>query len=65
MDDARREQAAHELAGELLFKLEKQDGLFRLVRESDVQSPVHRDGLTLSEVEQELETWKLRGFHGG
>ena len=65
MDDARRERAAHELAGELLFKLEKQDGLFRLVRKSDVHSPVHREGLTLSEVEQELETWKLRGFHGG
>jgi hypothetical protein len=65
MEDARREQAAYELANELLFKLEKQDGLFRLVRESDVHSPVHRDGLTLTELEQELETWKLRGFHGG
>lgn len=65
MDDARREQAAHGLANELLFKLEKHNGLYRLVRESDVQSPVHREGLTLSEVEQELETWKMRGFHGG
>ena len=63
--NARRERAAYELAAELLFKMEKHAGGFSLFRDADVRNPVKRENLTLDEVEQLLETWKLRGFHGG
>ena len=65
VSDDRREQTAYELAAELLFTLEKSEGGYSLRREVDVRSPVQRDNLTLEEVEELLETWKMRGFHGG
>jgi hypothetical protein len=34
-------------------------------RDLDVEKPVRREGLTLDEVEEVLNTWKLRGPHGG
>jgi hypothetical protein len=65
VSDLQRERAARELAEQLLFKLDKRDGRFSLLREADVHSPVKHDNLTLDEVEGLLETWKLRGLHGG
>jgi hypothetical protein len=60
-----REARLRELASQLLFSMENQGGRFRLYRDADVSRPVRREGLTLDEVEEILNTWKLRGPHGG
>jgi hypothetical protein len=60
-----RERAVAHLAAELLFRIEKRGDRFTLERDADVGSRVRRENLTLDEVEELLETWKLRGFHGG
>jgi hypothetical protein len=65
MSESDRERAASQLATELLFRMEKEGDRFTLERDTDVRSPVRRENLTLDEVEELLETWKLRGFHGG
>jgi hypothetical protein len=63
--DADRETRLRELASKLFFTLTKEGSRFSLYREADVSQPVRHDGLTLDEVEETLNTWKLRGFHGG
>ena len=63
--EAEREQALLDLAARLYFKVEKRGSRFSLFRDVDVRRPVRRDDLTLKEAEELLETWKLRGFHGG
>jgi hypothetical protein len=50
-----------DLAQQLMFKVEKTDGLFTLIRTADVSRPVNEKDLTLQEAEDLLETWKLRG----
>jgi hypothetical protein len=60
-----REARLRELASKLFFTLTKEGSRFGLYREADVSQPVRHDGLTLDEVEETLNTWKLRGFHGG
>jgi hypothetical protein len=60
-----REKRLRELASKLLFTLRREGWRFRLCREADVSQPVRHEGLTLDEVEEILNTWKLRGFHGG
>jgi hypothetical protein len=64
-DDRDRETRLRELASKLLFTMESQGSRFRLYRDADVSSPVRHEGLTLDEVEELLNTWKLRGPHGG
>lgn len=54
-----------ELADRLQFKVDKVEDRFTLCRTSDVVQPVCEKDLTLSEAKEFLETWKLRGFHGG
>ena len=56
-----REIRMRDLAQRLLFKVEKTDGRFTLIRTSDVSRPVNEKDLTLKEAEELLETWKLRG----
>jgi hypothetical protein len=63
--DSDREKRLRELASKLFFTLSKKGSRFRLCREADVSQPVRHEGLTLDEVEETLNTWKLRGFHGG
>ena len=63
--DSDRERRLRALASRLLFKLEKQGTRFTLTRDVDVPAPVHHENLTAEEVEDVLETWKLRGPHGG
>ena len=63
--DADREARLRVLAFRLLFTLSKEGSRFCLYREADVPQPVRHDDLTLDEVEETLNTWKLRGPHGG
>lgn len=63
--DFAREQALKELAAQLLFTVEKHGSRFSLCRDAGLSTPVRGDDLTLKEAEELLNTWKLRGFHGG
>jgi hypothetical protein len=63
--EAEREARLRELAAKLFFTLERQGLRFALYRDLDVSQPVRRDGLTIDEAEDVLNTWKLRGPHGG
>jgi hypothetical protein len=63
--DTDRETRLRELASKLFFTPTKGGSRFSLYREADVSQPVRHEGLTLNEVEETLNTWKLRGFHGG
>ena len=63
--EADREARLRELAAKLSFRLDRQGLRFALYRDVDVSQPVSRDGLTIDEVEDLLNTWKLRGPHGG
>lgn len=70
MADMMQRQDAREakmcaLAEKLLFKVDKTDGGFTLTRTTDVSRPERRENLTLSQAEDLLETWKLRGLGGG
>jgi hypothetical protein len=60
-----RERDLRELAKRLLFNLQKEGTRFTLTREVDVPAPVRLENLTADEVEDTLNTWKLRGPHGG
>ena len=64
-DVARRERKAKRLANKLFFKLDRQGNLYSLRRTVAVSGTVLRENLSLDEAERELETWKLRGPHGG
>jgi hypothetical protein len=61
--DTDRERAANDLAERLFFELEKSGDRFSLRRK--IGDHARRDDLTLDEVEQVLERWKLEGPHGG
>jgi len=61
--DTDRERAAYDLAERLFFELEKHGDRFSLRRK--IGDHAGRDDLTLDEVEQVLERWKLEGPHGG
>ena len=65
MHVSERERHMFRLASLLLFEVEKQDGSFVLMRTVDVERPMRQAGLTLEQAEEVLNTWKLRGFHGG
>ena len=58
-----RERAAHHLAERLFFKLEKRGSRYALSRIIGGFDP--KDNLTIEEVEQLLELWKLEGPYGG
>jgi hypothetical protein len=53
------------LAERLQFKVEQHGDRFTLTRTADVSQPVVEEGLTLSEAQELLERWKLRGLGGG
>ncbi len=60
-----RENRLRTLADHLEFTMEKSGGRFTLTRTADLSRPERRKNLTLDEVEQLLDTWKLRGLGGG
>ncbi len=53
------------LAEKLLFGVERIGDRFTLVRTIDVSRPVRHELLTMSQAEEVLRTWKLRGLGGG
>jgi hypothetical protein len=53
------------LARRLQFEVVQHGDRFTLTRTTDVSQPVVEEGLTLSEAEELLERWKLRGLGGG
>jgi hypothetical protein len=59
-----REDRMRALATRLFFTVEAEGGRFTLIRRADVPI-VREERLSLSEAEELLETWKLRGPHGG
>jgi hypothetical protein len=65
MQASEREQHLFQLAGKLMFDVKKDGERFSLTRTADTEQPVHQDGLSIEEAEEVLNTWKLRGFHGG
>lgn len=65
MDPQAREAELKDLAGRLYFTVTKEGSTFSLYRDVDVSEPVRHDDLTLDEVEEVLNTWKLRGLQGG
>jgi hypothetical protein len=65
MQASDRERHMRELAARLLFDVQKRGTRFTLARTVDVPEPVRHDDLTLDEAEEILNTWKLRGPHGG
>jgi hypothetical protein len=60
-----RERALVELAKRLQFHVERHGSRYSLRRVADVSAPVEKENLALEEAEEFLNTWKLRGFHGG
>ena len=48
-----------------MFAVRREGDRFTLTRAIDVARPVRHENLTLEEAEEVLNTWKLRGFHGG
>jgi len=62
LDTAQRERAAFDLAERLFFKLQKQGNGYSLRR--DVGEFAPQTDLSLDEVEQLLERWKLQGPGG-
>ena len=60
-----REVRLRELASKLFFTLTAEGSRVALYRDVDVSKPVRHNGLTLDEAEEILNTWKLRGPHGG
>lgn len=60
-----REGAMRALAARLQFHVEKHGERFTLTRTAELSRPEREDNLTLTEAEDLLETWKLRGLGGG
>ena len=60
-----REAHLRKLADQLLFAVEKNGERFMLTRTADVEQNIRKKDLTFAEAEEFLETWKLRGPHGG
>jgi hypothetical protein len=60
-----RESKLQSLADRLQFRITKTQDRYTLTRTADVPRPVCEEGLTLEQAEDMLQTWKLRGLHGG
>ena len=60
-----REARLRVLADKLFFTVEKTGEQFTLKRTVDVEEPVYESNLSLDQAEQLLQSWKLRGLHGG
>jgi hypothetical protein len=63
--DSQRETHLRDLAERMQFRMEKSGERFTLTRTADLSRPERETNLTLDEVQQLLDTWKLRGLGGG
>jgi len=59
--EERREADLRKLADRLQFSVTRSGDRFTLIRTADVSRPVQEVDLSLSDAENLLETWKLRG----
>jgi hypothetical protein len=64
-EPSEREAHLRALADKLEFRVEKVGSRFTLTRTADVSEPVRHEALTMEQAEELLDTWKLRGLHGG
>jgi hypothetical protein len=60
-----REAHLRALAERMQFRMEKSGGRYTLTRTLDLPRPERETDLTLDEVQELLDTWKLRGLSGG
>ena len=60
-----REARMLDLAKRLRFDVEKHGSKYSLRRVVDGSETLEKDNLDLEQAEDFLNTWKLRGFHGG
>jgi hypothetical protein len=65
VSDSEREAHLRDLADRMQFRMEKSGDGFTLTRTADLSRPERATGLTLEEVQELLDTWKLRGLSGG
>jgi len=65
MEQQHSEREMRQLAERLLFDVQAHDGRFTLTRTVDAPASVRHENLTLKEAVEILESWKLRGPHGG
>jgi hypothetical protein len=63
--DGDREAHLRALAERMQFRMEKAGERFTLTRTLDLPRPERESDLTLDEVQELLDTWKLRGLSGG
>ena len=63
--ETERETQLRALAERLEFRMDGSDGRYSLTRTADLSRPEREVNLTLDEVEDLLDTWKLRGLGGG
>ena len=63
--DSERETHLRDLAERMQFRMEKSGERFTLTRTADLSRPERETELTLDEVQEMLDTWKLRGLSGG
>jgi hypothetical protein len=64
-DDDTREADMRTLAERLEFDVDRTGSRFTLTRTTDLSRPERAENLTLTQAEELLETWKLRGLGGG
>ena len=63
--DDQREAHLRDLAERMQFRMEKSGEHFILTRTADLSRPARATDLTLDEVQEVLDIWKLRGLSGG
>jgi len=63
--DTEREAHLRTLAEQLEFRMDGAGGRYTLTRTVDLSRTEREENLTLDQVQELLDTWKLRGLGGG
>lgn len=64
-EQSEREAHLRLLAEQLEFRMEGSGGRYTLTRSTDLPRTEREENLTLDQVQDLLDTWKLRGLSGG
>jgi hypothetical protein len=64
-DETEREAHLRLLAERMQFRMEGAGGRYTLTRSTDLPRTEREENLTLDQVQDLLDTWKLRGLSGG